>query len=169
MEKEAYDYAEDKYCFPERDNKRVSMAELFDLVAGTSTGSLLATALVIPNDDPETKDEQVNKYFAQKAIEVYTEMAPIVFTKYNMSTSFRVIGLSSFVVLGLLIGFYAGIRIYHNRQFEENIKVLKMMVKTRKRSIKGKDHGEKKSLEDAVAKSLQQKIMQDESSEMLKN
>lgn len=96
-------------------------------------------------------------------------MAPIVFTKYNMSTSFRVIGLSSFVVLGLLIGFYAGIRIYHNRQFEENIKVLKMMVKTRKRSIKGKDHGEKKSLEDAVAKSLQQKIMQDESSEMLKN
>jgi len=33
------------------------MAEIFDLVAGTSTGSLLATALVIPNDDPATKDK----------------------------------------------------------------------------------------------------------------
>lgn len=27
------------------------MGELFDLVAGTSTGSLLATALVIPNEN----------------------------------------------------------------------------------------------------------------------
>lgn len=169
MEKEAYDYAEDNYCLPERDNKRISMAELFDLVAGTSTGSLLATALVIPNDDPKTKDTQVNKFFAQKAIEVYTEMAPVVFTKFQMSTSFRVIGLSCFTVFGLLVGFYTGIRVYHNRQFEENIKVLKMMVKTRKRSIKGKDHGEKKSLQDAVAKSLQQQVMQDKESELLKN
>lgn len=51
MESEAYAYAKNKYCIPDRDNKRISMSEVFDLVAGTSTGSLLATALVIPNDD----------------------------------------------------------------------------------------------------------------------
>lgn len=112
------------------------MADLFDLVAGTSTGSLLATALVIPNDN--TTSPQKNKFFAQKAIEVYTEMAPIVFTKYVMATSTRVIGAIIFLLAGLVIGFLAGIRIYHNPSFEENVKIFKMMIKTRKRSIKGK-------------------------------
>ena len=54
MEKASYDYAHKEYCFPERKNGRISMAELFDLVAGTSTGSLLATSLVIPNDNETT-------------------------------------------------------------------------------------------------------------------
>ena len=64
MEKASHDYAVKTYCFPERSNGRISMAELFDLVAGTSTGSLLATALVIPNDNEATKKDQVNKFFA---------------------------------------------------------------------------------------------------------
>lgn len=64
METASHDYAVKTYCFPERKNRKISMAELFDLVAGTSTGSLLATALVIPNDDEATKATQVNKFFA---------------------------------------------------------------------------------------------------------
>ena len=59
METYAYLYAKRAYCidkFEIRTNEKISMAEIFDLVAGTSTGSLLATALVIPNDDPATKD-----------------------------------------------------------------------------------------------------------------
>lgn len=51
MEKYAYNYTRDEYCIPERDTKRISMAELFDMVAGTSTGSLLATSIVLPNPD----------------------------------------------------------------------------------------------------------------------
>ena len=55
METYAYEYSREKYCIPERnETEKVSMAELFDLVSGTSTGSLLATALVIPNNDPES-------------------------------------------------------------------------------------------------------------------
>ena len=53
------------------------MSEIFDLVAGTSTGSLLATALVIPNDDATSI--QKNKFFADKVIEVYSDMGPRVF------------------------------------------------------------------------------------------
>ena len=54
MERYAYNYSREAYCLPERQSGRVSMAELFDLVAGTSTGSILATTLVLPNMDPET-------------------------------------------------------------------------------------------------------------------
>jgi len=85
METYAYEYGQRAYCIPDRTTKKISMAEVFDLVAGTSTGSLLATAIVIPNDDAETNATQFNKYFAQKAIEVYTERAPQVFTKFEMS------------------------------------------------------------------------------------
>ena len=50
MEEEGYRYARSNCNIPPRSTHKVSMAEIFDLVAGTSTGSLLATALVIPND-----------------------------------------------------------------------------------------------------------------------
>lgn len=92
-------------------------------------------------------------------------MAPIVFTKYVMSTSSRVIGTLCFLLAGLIIGFLVGVRIYHNPSFEENIKVLKMLVKTRKRSIKGK---EQKNMSELLAKSFEKKIL-DGDSELLKN
>jgi patatin-like phospholipase/acyl hydrolase len=64
METYSYEYAQRAYCIPNRTTEKISMAEVFDLVAGTSTGSLLATALVIPNDDNATNATQFNKYFA---------------------------------------------------------------------------------------------------------
>ena len=50
------------------------MAELFDMVSGTSTGSLLATSLILPN--PDKNSTQINKFFASDALKIYTEMAP---------------------------------------------------------------------------------------------
>lgn len=58
MEAESYRYAREMYCIPERANQQLSMAELFDMVSGTSTGSLLATSLVLPNND--TESDQIN-------------------------------------------------------------------------------------------------------------
>jgi patatin-like phospholipase/acyl hydrolase len=69
MEKESYYYARCNYNITARPIKKLSMSELFDLVAGTSTGSLLATALVIPNNN--SLSPQKNKFFADKVIEVY--------------------------------------------------------------------------------------------------
>jgi patatin-like phospholipase/acyl hydrolase len=77
MEEFAYEYATEQYCMPNRTNGRVSMAELFDMVAGTSTGSLLATALVFPNN---VTNGTPNMYFAQDALDIYVNEAPVVFT-----------------------------------------------------------------------------------------
>ena len=92
-------------------------------------------------------------------------MAPIVFTKFKMALSTRIIGTLCFLVFGLIIGFLIGIKMYHNPSFEENIKVLKMLVKSRKRSIKGK---EQKNVSEVLAKSFQNKILA-EDQELLKN
>ena len=49
LEQETYKYANKTYCIPERPEQKISMSELFQMVSGTSTGSLLTTAIVLPS------------------------------------------------------------------------------------------------------------------------
>jgi len=49
MEKKAYYIAKDKYCI-ERPEEKIAMPELFDMIAGSETGAIIASSLVIPND-----------------------------------------------------------------------------------------------------------------------
>jgi len=49
MEQNAYYQAHRSYCLPERKTERVAMPELFDAIAGSETGAIIASALVIPN------------------------------------------------------------------------------------------------------------------------
>lgn len=70
MEDYTYKYAREKYCIDERTIPKISMAELFDMVSGTSTGSLLTTAIVMPDKDPATSGRK-NLYFANNASEIY--------------------------------------------------------------------------------------------------
>jgi patatin-like phospholipase/acyl hydrolase len=51
MENYTYTYVRGKYCIDSRTIEKISMSDMFDMVSGTSTGSLLTTALVIPNDN----------------------------------------------------------------------------------------------------------------------
>ena len=65
MEQFAYDYSTQNLCYPQDPtNERVSLSKVFDMVAGTSTGSLLATCVVIP----DVKDPTKNRYYADDAI-----------------------------------------------------------------------------------------------------
>ena len=56
IEQNAYHTARRKYNIPERASGRISMVELFDLIAGSETGAIIAANLAVPNDDPATKD-----------------------------------------------------------------------------------------------------------------
>lgn len=73
MEGYAYQYARQKYCIPVRDNEQFSLAELFDMVAGTSTGSLLTATIVFPDYSPNNTNPGKNKFYAEKAIEIYAQ------------------------------------------------------------------------------------------------
>ena len=57
MEKKAYLIARRAGCIDERTDERVAMPELFDMIAGSETGAIIATSLVVPNDDADTKDK----------------------------------------------------------------------------------------------------------------
>ena len=51
MEEFAYNYSVENYNYPKNEsNPRISMSKLFNMVAGTSTGALLSSAIAMPND-----------------------------------------------------------------------------------------------------------------------
>ena len=71
IEKYAYDYAVEKgYDFPRHANNpnTMHMTDLFDMIAGTSIGSITASALSIPSD----KNATAPKWYAKDIIDIYT-------------------------------------------------------------------------------------------------
>ena len=55
MEKKSYLIARRLYCIEARESKRVAMYELFDMLAGSETGAIIASTLVVPGHDPNSK------------------------------------------------------------------------------------------------------------------
>lgn len=51
MEQNSYDQAVRSYCIPQNKAGRIAMPALFDTIAGSETGAIIASALVIPSDD----------------------------------------------------------------------------------------------------------------------
>ena len=115
MEHYAYEYSTDKLCYPkDPQNERISLSKVFDMVAGTSTGSLLATSIVIPAVDNKT----VNRYYSDDAIKIYTTRGKDVFQTYEMDTWVNVLGIAIFAVVGGLIGILMGVRTFTNESHE---------------------------------------------------
>ena len=76
MEHYAYEYALDNECIEESPkNPRISLSKLFDMVSGTSTGSLLTTTIVLP----VSEEDKTNKYYAEDAMEIYEKRGSEVF------------------------------------------------------------------------------------------
>ena len=49
------------------------MHELFDMMAGVETGAIIASSLLVPNDDPDTIEFQKNKYFANDTMNLFMQ------------------------------------------------------------------------------------------------
>ena len=78
MEKQSYVLANHIYCI-KRKNKKIAMHELFDMITGSGTGSIIASGLVMPNDDEATKATQKNKYFADSLLEFFDTFSPEIY------------------------------------------------------------------------------------------
>ena len=55
MEQYSYSVARREFCITPRESKRIAMPELFDMIAGSETGAIIATSLVLPNTNATTK------------------------------------------------------------------------------------------------------------------
>lgn len=114
------------------------MAELYDLLAGTSTGSLLAATLVIPNLDPATNQTQKNKYWAQTGLDMYIKNGAEVFQRNEVSNLVLWLGVAIFAIIGGALGFLLGYSKFHNKNTEDTLKAFQTLIHSRKQQIKGK-------------------------------
>jgi hypothetical protein len=72
------------------------------MVSGTSTGSLLTTAIVIPSPD----NPKINKFWAADASNIYKVNGSEVFKKFEFPISLRILGSLCLAILGGGFGFF---------------------------------------------------------------
>lgn len=102
-EQQAYQYALNTYCIPERDNEKVSMNELYDWIVGTSSGSVAAAMLVQTNDDGTAKyyASDVRQLIADQGESLFVVAGLNFWTELGAGVAFVLL----FGALGLCLGY----------------------------------------------------------------
>ena len=137
MELKAYQIAVRDLCIPERTTKRIAMHELFDFIAGSETGAIIASTLVIPNND--TTSEQKNKYFAGTAQKFFETKVDTLYHDSKVSTGVRFL-IISIVVIILCMGIYYVLNaLFRYEGFEDRIMALQKLIILRKKQIKSQE------------------------------
>lgn len=70
------------------------MFKLFDMIAGTSTGGLLTTALVTP-----TKQDRTKAYYSDTIIELFEGKGPEIFKKQSINKGLLGIMIVTFIMI----------------------------------------------------------------------
>jgi len=113
MESLAYDIAKrDISCFEDyfkgREEKpetqKIAMPELFDMIAGSETGAIIATSLVLPSDS----DPKKPKYYASESLKWFRENVDVLYRDQQMPLGLKVVlCILSLILFGCLTEFLA--------------------------------------------------------------
>jgi len=80
MERYAYYYALQNKCIEKRDTLRVAMPELFDMIAGSETGAIIGSSLVVPASDSKSLG-RYNEHFAESSVDFFQNNAKILYVE----------------------------------------------------------------------------------------
>ena len=123
IEEAAYDYAISKsyditsmsYPAVHQSYNKIAMKDLFDMSAGTSTGSIIAASLSMPaNETDGSLSKTTPKFWAKDIIDIYRNDNDKIFDKNQFSTIWLV--LINFFTAPLFIyaGYVYGIKKFDN-------------------------------------------------------
>lgn len=139
MEKYAYNYARSglagKVCVAERESKRIAMPEMFDIIAGSDTGAIIASTLILKNSNQTAFDngDQINEHFAQTSAEFFEFEGPKLFTEKGIPVWMQILITAGFAIL-VAIGVYSCCRwrLDKNDQFYQSMKIINTCLDTMK-------------------------------------
>lgn len=131
IEEESYRYALEKNYIQPNKLKRLAMKDLFDMVAGTSTGGLLTSALVTPS-----KENPNDAYYSDTLISLFEEKGPEIFKKQTINAGLLAIMIVTFIMIGGVLGYKIGKRTFANPKVEDAIYKMKKYIRHLKKLAK---------------------------------
>lgn len=134
MEKFAYDYVVNVKKYTswtpyKHDNgtiiEKMPMTDVFDNFAGTSTGSILATALVIPKE----KGKRQPKFWGSDTVNIYADNAEIIFSASVLPSGYKFLLWLVYIVLAGAFFYMLGLKLYHPTEKLEALYEAKDILK----------------------------------------
>ena len=134
MEQYAYTVALRDYCIAPRESRRIAMPELFELIAGSETGAIIATMINLPNDN--TTSAQKNKYFANNATDWFDKYEVKLYHNPKLPVWMNItINLVVLLIFGP-INYMIASKIFTVSNFDENVKKLRFLIRYGKKKLK---------------------------------
>ena len=141
METYAYEYAQKKgYTVPEYDDRpgRMAMKDLFEMTAGTSTGSIVAAALSYPKKDTDGKRTEVPLYWAKEIIDIYSLKGDQIFKRKSIGNFAAIFWLIIFLATFALAGYAIGHYTYTDPEIENAIEDFRNDLQIQRKCLKNK-------------------------------
>lgn len=110
------------------------MKDLFDMVAGTSTGGLLTSALVAPS-----KEDPTDAYYSDTLLGLFEDSGPEIFKKQSINSGLLSIMIVTFIMIGGVLGYKIGKKTFANPKVEDTIYKMKKYIRQLKKSVKRSD------------------------------
>lgn len=147
IEQYAYEYSSIKgYDIPTYPNRSevIAMKDLFNMTAGTSTGSIISAGLSYPLGDSE-EERHIPKFFAKEVVDIYVNNGDMIFSKSEgASDLIKVLIFLVFVAVWGVLFFFIGRHYYDNPKVIKEFKKMNSLITDKKRNIKG-HHDDKKN------------------------
>ena len=135
----AYYSARDNYCIPERDSSRIAMPELFDMISGSESGAIIASSLMIPNDNanPDSNGNvQINKYFANTTSNFYATKSKELYIDQSLPQYAQwLITIAAIVIDSALVYICLHHKFKPKDGYEEKIEQLQMLFDHQKEQV----------------------------------
>lgn len=93
------------------------MVELFDMLAGSETGAILASTLTIKNDDKNSN--QTNKYFAERVVTFFEENLDTIYKDRDFEKWVYVLIICVSMIIFGFISYKLTSRIFNIKGFED--------------------------------------------------